>query len=318
MDEAIEGFLYWLKAERHAAEATVDAYGRDVRRFADWLAERGVHAPQEVRAEHVSDHFVALHAREVGARSVQRARTSIRQWCRFMVRERLIVADPTARVVAPRFNAPLPSVLRADQVEALLAAPDRNGALGLRDAAMLEVMYSGGLRVSELVSLRRDRVDLRVGLVKVRGKGDKERLVPIGEQASALIASYQLQIRPRHDPLGQVPELFLTSRGRKMTRQNFWDRVRRYARRTGLRGKVSPHVLRHSFATHLLEHGADLRSLQAMLGHADISTTQLYTHVTKARLQALHAAFHPRGQRERGRAGEGTPPRIEEEPEEEG
>jgi integrase/recombinase XerD len=180
-------------------------------------------------------------------------------------------------------------------VEALLAAPDRSRPLGLRDAAMIELLYSSGLRVSELVTLPRRAVDPEVQILKVRGKGDKERLVPMADRALELMVRYLRDARPHHDPDASQPEVFVSRRGTAMTRQNFWQRLRQHAQRAGIPGKVSPHVLRHSFATHLLDHGADLRSLQAMLGHADISTTQIYTHVSRKRLVELHARYHPRG-----------------------
>ncbi len=295
MDAALEGFVYYLKVERHSSDHTVAAYGRDVRRFADWCADNGIEDPTRVDREHVSQHLVWLDAQGLGLRSIARARTSVRQFFRFLLREKLVDADPTQLVDAPRFGSPLPTVLSARAVEDLLAAPDRSHPLGLRDAAMIEVLYSTGLRVSELVGLLRARVDARVGLVQVLGKGDKERLVPVGDRALLLIRDYLQWARPRHDPQARTAQLFVGRHGRAMTRQNFWQRLKKHARSADIRGKVSPHVLRHSFATHLLENGADLRSLQAMLGHADISTTQIYTHVTTERLRRLHADYHPRG-----------------------
>ncbi len=295
MDEAIEGFTYYLKVERNRSDHTVESYGRDLQRFAGWLARHGARKPADVDRALISDWLVALHAQGLGLRSIARARTAVRQLFRFLVKEGVVEGDPTALVSAPRFPAPLPVVFTEGQVEALLRAPDRDDPLGLRDAAMIELLYATGLRVSELVGLSLAGVDAEAGLVKVRGKGDKERLVPVGDQALALMARYLREARPRHDPDRRAPTVFVTRRGKPMTRQNFWDRLTSHARMAGLKGKVSPHVLRHSFATHLLEHGADLRSLQAMLGHADISTTQIYTHVTRVRLQRLHAEFHPRG-----------------------
>ena len=183
------------------------------------------------------------------------------------------------------------------EVVALYTPPDRDTPLGLRDAAMIELLYACGLRVSELVGLPSRALDLSVGVLRVRGKGDKERLIPVGDRALDLLSRYVLEARPVHDPERRSLEIFVSRRGTGMTRQNFWQRLGKYARQAGVRGKVSPHVLRHSFATHLLEHGADLRSLQAMLGHADITTTQIYTHVTQARLAALHSRYHPRGRK---------------------
>ena len=297
MEAAIEGFMYHLKVERNRSENTLLGYGSDLRRFAAWLEGRGRAKPSEVRREDVADFMHHLKESGLGARSVARARSSIRQLFKYCMREGLVEHDPTALVDAPRFAQPLPTVLSPAQVEALLAAPNRGDPLGLRDAAMLELIYSSGLRVSELVTLPLRAVDAEVGLIHVRGKGDKERLVPVSETAVTLIRRYLREARVLHDPSGEVPEVFLSRRGGPMTRQNLWQRLQRYAKQAGVPGKVSPHVLRHSFATHLLENGADLRALQAMLGHADISTTQIYTHVSRARLKRLHARYHPRGQR---------------------
>ncbi|MCO4747759.1 MAG: site-specific tyrosine recombinase XerD [Proteobacteria bacterium] len=295
MDSAVDGFEYFLRVERHSSPNTVAAYIRDCRRFAAWAETVGVMSPVRVNGEHITDFLVHLEKEGLGARSRARVRSSVRQLFRFLLDEGVVEADPTALVDAPKFTSPLPVVLSGRQVEALLEAPDLGTPLGLRDAAMIEVLYSSGLRVSELVTVPRQSFDLATGVAIVRGKGDKERLVPVGERATGLIVRYVTESRPLVDPKGRVRELFLSQRGKGMTRQNFWQRLRRYARVADIRTKVSPHVLRHSFATHLLENGADLRALQAMLGHADISTTQIYTHVTRARLAAIHAEHHPRG-----------------------
>ncbi len=297
MDSAIEGFMYYLKVERNRSDNTVESYSRDLARFRDWLTEQGLEEPGAVARTHIADYLVFLDKEGLGLRSIARARTSIRQLFKFLVRERLLEDDPTALVDGPRFPAPLPTVLSEKQVEGILGAPDQDTALGLRDAAMIELLYACGLRVSELVLLPARGLDLSVGVLRVRGKGDKERLIPIGDRALDLIVRYAEDARPLHDPQKRSPQLFVSRRGTAMTRQNFWQRLGKYARLAGVRGKVSPHVLRHSFATHLLEHGADLRSLQAMLGHADITTTQIYTHVTQARLAALHGRYHPRGRK---------------------
>jgi integrase/recombinase XerD len=294
MQEAVEGFTYYLKVERNRADLTLEAYTRDLLRFVAWAAERGVDHPSAVTGPLVSEYLVSLDKDGLSLRSIARARTTLRQLFRFLVREGHLEADPAALVRAPRFPSPLPTVFTEAQVEALLAAPDRHQPLGLRDAAMIELLYATGLRVSELVALPKAAVDGDVGVLRIRGKGDRDRLVPVGDVALDLMARYLREVRPLHDPGNRAAQVFLNRRGRGMTRQNFWQRLNAYGREIGLRGKISPHVLRHSFATHLLEHGADLRSLQAMLGHADITTTQIYTHVTRTRLQALHARFHPR------------------------
>jgi len=297
MDAGIEGFIYYLKVERNRSDNTVESYSRDLARFSVWLGEQGISSPAQVGRTDVSDYLVHLDAEGLGLRSIARARTSLRQLFKFLVRERLLEEDPTALVEGPKFPAPLPTVLSQKQVEGILGAPDRDTPLGLRDAAMIELLYACGLRVSELVGLPSRALDLSVGVLRVRGKGDKERLIPVGDRALDLLSRYVLEARPVHDPERRSLEIFVSRRGTGMTRQNFWQRLGKYARQAGVRGKVSPHVLRHSFATHLLEHGADLRSLQAMLGHADITTTQIYTHVTQARLAALHSRYHPRGRK---------------------
>jgi integrase/recombinase XerD len=297
LDEALEGFRYYLKVERNRSDNTVESYGRDLRRFAEWAKGRGLPDTDAFTREHLSDYLVYLDAEGLGLRSIARSRTTLRMFFKYLLKEHLIAGDPSALLRAPKFPAPLPVVFSEGQVEALLEAPALGDPLGLRDRAMLEVLYASGLRVSELVGLPLSAVDAETGILRIRGKGDKERLVPIGEQALAWIVRYLREARPLADPQGRQPHVFLNRRGRKMTRQNFWMRLEAYGRRAGIRGKVSPHVLRHSFATHLLEHGVDLRSLQAMLGHADIGTTQIYTHVTRTRLLAMHERFHPRNTR---------------------
>ena len=296
IEDALESFTYYLKVERGRSDLTVTAYASDLGKFVRFAGERGVTEVDAVDRALVADWLVALDAEGLGLRSIARARTSLRQLFKFLVKEHVVDGDPTARIRAPKFPAPLPKVLTEAQVEALLAAPDRHDPLGLRDAAMIEVLYATGLRVSELVSLPKAAVDVEIGVLRIRGKGDKDRLVPIGDVALDAMIRYLREARPLHDPGNVDPHVFVNRRGSAMTRQNFWQRLKEYAVACGIRWEaVSPHVLRHSFATHLLEHGADLRALQAMLGHSDIGTTQIYTHVTRSRLQALHARFHPRG-----------------------
>jgi len=287
MEYAIEGFLWWCRGEKGLAGNTIEAYHRDLVELETYLTSQGVHSPGEVRGTHLQDYMVHLVDRGLSLRTVARHRVAMRQLFRFLVEEGLLEASPALLVEAPRAGRKLPSTLSEKEVTALLAAPDRGTAIGLRDAAMLELLYATGLRVSELVKLRRE--SWHRGWLVVRGKGDKERLVPYGDQAAAAVAAY-LQLRE-----GDSPFLFLTDRGAPMTRQNFWTRIKHYAKVAGVRSKVSPHTLRHAFATHLLVHGADLRAVQAMLGHADISTTEIYTHVARERLRQVHEQHHPRG-----------------------
>ncbi len=241
-----------------------------------------------------------LKSRGLSARSTARALSAVRGFYGFAGAYLGFRQDPTGDIVNPRAGLSLPKTLSEEEVEALLGAPDCARPLGLRDRAMLELIYASGLRVSEVVSLARDRVDLADGILRVSGKGGRERLVPFGRSAGKWLALYLSQVRPGLDRRGSS-SLFLTPRGSAMTRQRFWQLIQGYGRSAGIRSRLTPHRLRHSFATHLLEHGADLRALQMMLGHADISTTQVYTQVTRSRLRRVYDEFHPRARRKRGR-----------------
>jgi integrase/recombinase XerD len=287
IDNAIESFLAAGRVERALARNTLEAYHRDLTDLAAFLHREGISSPAEVEHAHVAAWMVALADRGLSARSIARHRVAMRQLFRFLHRESLIPADPSELIEGPRIGRRLPETLSESDVEALLAAPDPTTALGLRDAAMLELLYATGLRVSELVGLRREH--WHDGWLLVRGKGGKERLVPYGDRAHAMVGAY---LASRDDA---TPWLFVTARKKPMTRQNFWDRLKRYALAAGVRRSISPHKLRHAFATHLLNHGADLRAVQLMLGHADISTTEIYTHVAKERLRSIHEKAHPRG-----------------------
>lgn len=290
---AIEEFLDGLWAERGLADATLAAYRADLARFAQWLDGR-VRLADADRAD-IQSWQANLNGAAASARSAARALSSLRQFYRYRVRGGYAEHDPTALVASPIQGRRLPATLSEADVEALLAAPDTVTDLGLRDRAMLELMYAAGLRVSELVRAAHEQLNLRQGVIHVLGKGGRERLVPVGENAADWLQRYLRRARPAL--LGNRPcgALFVTGRGSGMTRQNVWHMIRRYAAMAGVRGDVSPHGLRHAFATHLLNHGADLRVVQMLLGHADLSTTQIYTHVARARLAALHAEHHPRG-----------------------
>jgi integrase/recombinase XerD len=297
VEHAVEGFMYYLRVEKHRSENTLEAYSRDLRRFVEWCGERDLLRPVQVEHRDITDYMVVLKDRDqLGSRSIARHRTSIRQLFKFLVRDGLLEDDPTVLVDGPKFGQPLPVVISMTQVDALLEAPERSNPLGQRDAAMIELMYATGMRVTELVTLPTRNLDLRIGLIRVIGKGNKERLIPVGERALDEVRAYAGQARPQLDPDHRSPCLFVSRRGSAMTRQNFWRRLKEHALTAGIPTKhVSPHKLRHSFATHLLENGADLRSLQAMLGHADVTTTQIYTHVSRSRLARIHADYHPRG-----------------------
>lgn len=288
LDDAIDRWLDHLKVERNLSPHTLDSYARDLRQLATFLVARGVGDPRRVGGQHLTAFLLERSRAGAGARSRARALSSIRGLFRFLRVERHIDADPTALLDSPRVARKLPVVLSVDEVDRLLAAPDRASARGLRDAAMLETMYATGLRVSELVRLRPEDVDLEAGYLRAFGKGRKQRLVPLGQIAQDLLREY-LPVRP-----ARAGALFPSRLGRSMTRQSFWKIVGAYARAAGITKPISPHKLRHSFATHLLERGADLRAVQAMLGHADVSTTQIYTHVSRARLLELYKRHHPR------------------------
>nr|WP_317623013.1 site-specific tyrosine recombinase XerD [Thiohalobacter thiocyanaticus] len=290
--QEIEGFLDRLWMEAGLSEHTLSAYRSDLNRFGRWLAGRGSDLLQAGRA----DLMEYLAYRSSGkASSAARGLSSLRRFYRFQVREGRRQDDPTARIDSPRLGRPLPKALSEDEVEALLAAPDTGTALGLRDRTLLELVYACGLRVSELVALELPRLNLRQGVVRVTGKGGKERLVPLGEEAAAWVERYLDEARPAL-LRGRVSDhLFPGRGGAPLTRQACWYRIKRYALAAGIRSPISPHTLRHAFATHLLNHGADLRVVQLLLGHSDLSTTQIYTHVARARLQELHGRHHPRG-----------------------
>lgn len=288
----IEEFIDTSWMERGLAAATLSAYRSDLSRFSRWLSSRGL-GLEEARRLDVLD-FLSEHA-QWPPRTVARRLSALRTFYRHLEREGRIRNNPCDRIDAPRLGRPLPSVLTEQEVERLLAAPDLETASGMRDRAMLEVLYATGLRVSELVSLRPEQVNLVQGVLRVIGKGDKERLVPLGELAVDRLERF-LE-RGRAEILGARPStaLFPTTRGGAMTRQAFWHLVKRYALRAGISREISPHTLRHAFATHLLDHGADLRVVQMLLGHRDISTTQIYTHIARERLKVIHARHHPRG-----------------------
>ena len=287
MDAAIDGFLSWCRAERGLAENTLEGYSRDLGRLESFLVQRGVKDPQSVKQSDLSEWIVDLHQAGLAATSIARHRVAMRQLFKFLLNEGLIDSNPSELIHAPRTARKLPSTLSEREVEAILAAPDRGTPLGLRDAAMLELLYATGLRVTELVKLKRSQ--WHDGWLIVTGKGGKDRLVPYGDQAGNVCNQY-LQTRSDAELF-----MFLSKRGSAMTRQNFWYRIKQYAKAAGVRRTVSPHTMRHAFATHLLTHGADLRAVQAMLGHSDISTTEIYTHVAKERLRHLHESHHPRG-----------------------
>ncbi|MGF7243495.1 integrase/recombinase XerD [Pseudomonas oryzihabitans] len=293
-ERLIEEFLDALWLEKGLSPHTRSAYRTDLLAFARWLEGRGL-TLETVGRDAVLDHLGWRLSEGYQARSTARFLSGLRSFYKYGVREGRIAEDPTLLVSMPQLGAPLPKSLSEADVEALLAAPDTDDSLGLRDRTMLEVLYATGLRVTELISLTLDEINLREGSLRVFGKGSKERLIPLGEEAIAWLESYLKTARLLL--LGGQPGdiLFPSQRGTPMTRQTFWHRIKLHAQVAGIRTSLSPHTLRHAFATHLLNHGADLRTVQMLLGHTSLSTTQIYTHVARVRLQQLHAQHHPRG-----------------------
>ncbi|MGE5337680.1 MAG: site-specific tyrosine recombinase XerD [Gemmatimonadota bacterium] len=292
-DPEVDRFLDAVWLEDGLARNTLDAYRRDLRALAAWLGERGRTLIRATPAD-VVGYFAACHAVTRSA-TANRRLASLRRFYRWALRERIIEVDPTLQLVPAKRPPRFPSAISEHQVEALLDAPDVDRPLGLRDRAMLETLYATGLRVSELVGLKLVQLSLNDGLVRVLGKGSKERIVPLGEEARGWLDRYLRDARPALLAGRSADALFVTQLAQPMTRQRFWALIKRYALVGGIHAPLSPHGLRHAFATHLLNHGADLRVVQMLLGHADISTTQIYTHVARERLQALHAKHHPRG-----------------------
>ena len=292
-EPVIEGFADALWSERGLSANTLAAYQSDLRQLAKWLGEHNRRLLSAGR-EDLLEYLAHLHASGRQARSAARVLSAVRQFYQHALREGWVNADPSAEIEAPRLGRPLPKSLTEAEVEALLGAPDLDSPEGFRDRVMLEVLYAAGLRVSELVGLKPGQVSLNQGLVRIVGKGGKERLVPLGEEAADWIRRF-LDV-PRAELLKGRPgdALFPTRRGPGMTRQAFWYRIKLHARSAGISKAISPHTLRHAFATHLVNHGADLRVVQLLLGHSDLSTTQIYTHVAKERLRQLYAEHHPR------------------------
>lgn len=290
----IDRFLDSLWLEKGLADNTRASYRSDLALFNGWLEGRGIELRNAGR-EAILDHLAWRLENGYQARSTARLLSGLRGFYRYLLREGDIAVDPTLRVELPRVGRPLPKAISEADVEALLAAPDIDDPLGLRDRAMLEVLYACGVRVSELVGLTLEQTSLRQGVLRAFGKGRKERLVPLGEEALAWLERYLREARGTLLAGRPCDALFPSQRGEQMTRQTFWHRIKLHARTAGISTSISPHTLRHAFATHLLNHGADLRTVQMLLGHSDLSTTQIYTHIARARLQALHAMHHPRG-----------------------
>jgi integrase/recombinase XerD len=294
INELLDAYLDHLRVERGLARNTLEAYGRDLTEYIQWVDTTLGRPLREVRDEDLRFYFLGRKQGGMSARSLRRKASSLRGLHRFLLKEGYMKEDPTELLEAPRLGTPLPKDLTLDEVDRLLAQPDPAEPLGLRNQAMLELLYATGLRVSELLSLRLQDLNLEVGYVVAYGKGKKERLVPVGEVALEKLKEYLSGVRPSLAKSVRSPHVFLNRSGKALSRQGFWKLLHRYALQAGISSPVTPHVLRHSFATHLLERGADLRSVQLMLGHASISTTQIYTHLNRERLKQIYQRHHPR------------------------
>ena len=292
--EILDPFLHYLAVEKGLARNTLEAYSRDLNRYLDFLEAEGIDSFAETSKTTAMAFVQHLQQRGLAQRSITRALVAVRGLYRYLSQEGLLEANPLEDMELPRLIPSLPHVLTVQDVEQLLVQPDTETALGIRDGAMLELLYATGMRVSELIELPTGGLNLEVGFVTVRGKGNKERIVPIGEAAMERVRLYLEEGRGALIKGRESPYLFVNNRGGRLSRQGFWKILRTYSLRAGITKHITPHTLRHSFATHLLERGADLRFIQAMLGHVDISTTQVYTHVNQEYLKKLHQQYHPR------------------------
>jgi integrase/recombinase XerD len=293
LEAHVRSFLNYLRVEKGLSDNTIQAYRRDMEKFTEFAGKRGLSTANVLR-EHVVDFLSSLYRQKLDSRSVARHLVTIRHFFRFSLMEGLVMEDPAATIESPKFRQSLPEFLSVEEVDRLLREPDPNDMIGIRDRAMIELMYSTGLRVSELCGLRISDVTMDPGCLRCIGKGNKERLVPVGRQALDSVQKYLCEARPKLQREEISPYLFLNQKGHKVDRIVFWRILGQYGRNAGLRKSLTPHMLRHSFATHLLDRGADLRSVQIMLGHSDISTTQIYTHVVEERLKQVYKAHHPR------------------------
>ena len=294
MKEFIDEFMNYLSVERGLAKNTLLAYRRDLDKYIDYLSQKGIKTGTQVNREHVSNFMFDLKKHDMSATTICRNLAAVKMFHRFLVRENLAKEDPTTLVDTPKLWMRIPSVLTQAEVESMIAAASGKKIQQIRDQAILEILYASGLRVSELSDLKTTSINYDMGFVRAVGKGSKERIIPLGMKAREALQKYLLRARPQllKDQTNDV--LFLSRLGKKISRQSLWAVIKFYARKANIKKTIKPHTLRHTFATHLLEHGADLRSVQEMLGHADISTTQIYTHVDKERLKSVHKQFHPR------------------------
>jgi integrase/recombinase XerD len=294
MKALLEEFLNYLSVERGLSKNTISAYGSDLLYFIDNLESKGATGIDKIKRDDITQYLMHLKDKGLSGNSVSRALVAIKMFYKFLAQERFIKDDVAGILESPKLIRPLPNVLNIAEVTKLLQAPDIRSWMGIRDRAALELMYATGMRVSEMVELSTGTLNLDVGFIKCRGKGDKERMVPIGSESRNAISRYMEKVRPSLLKGKNDSHLFLTRLGKKVSRQSFWKMMKKYAKMAKIKKEITPHTLRHSFATHLLERGADLRVVQELLGHSDIATTQIYTHIDKGRLKLVHKQFHPR------------------------
>ena len=295
MEQLLDQLLHYLVVEKGLSKNTIEAYSHGLGRFLNHLREKGVQEMRDVGKFHVRGFLLMLRKRNLSTKSIVRNLVAIRTFFRFLIQEGILESNPVEELESPKVAKTLPEILTLREIEQLLEQPNLQTSLGIRDRAMLEILYATGMRVSELTHLPIHQVNLEGGYVLLYGKGSKERIVPLGSEAMKWITLYLKTARGKLSKGKESPMLFINRSGKGMSRQRFWKSLKDYARRAGLRKRITPHLLRHSFASHLLEGGADLRSVQMMLGHVDISTTQIYTHVTGERLKKVHQRYHPRG-----------------------
>lgn len=294
MQEFIDTFLSYLSVERGLSRNTIVSYKQDLDSYMSFLSAGAVSALSKTSRNDIVDFMLSQKERGIGANSIARRLAAIKSFYRFLVRERILKNDPSSLIETPKLWKRVPETLSLQEVEALLLQPDQRNSQGLRDKAILEALYATGMRVSEAVNLKVSSVNLDIGFLRCIGKGNKERVIPLGRKAAQAIRHYVEKARPRLLGKRESEFLFLSRFGKNISRQSLWKIIKKYARKARIKKSLKPHILRHSFATHLLERGADLRSVQEMLGHANISTTQIYTHINKDRLKTIHKMFHPR------------------------
>lgn len=294
MEKLLQDFIYYLSVEKGLSANTLDSYGRDLKKYLHFLEQEGLNTLKETGREEISRFINVQREQGLASASVTRSLAAIRSFYQFLMKEQLIEENPAKELDTPRKEKQLPQVLSCSDVELLLEQPECAKASGKRDKAMLEMIYATGIRVSELISLDLNNVNIKMGFLRCSGKGSKERMIPLGSEAIKSLEDYLKESRGKMIKSKEERALFVNQKGKRLTRQGFWKILKKYSQKAGINGEITPHTLRHSFATHLLENGADLRSVQEMLGHADISTTQIYTHLTRQKIRDIYKQTHPR------------------------